>query len=266
MANKKLKIGLCLILLLGLGGAGITVFQLTKSSIQEKSSQQTIYPDRTVKDGDVMVYQFNNYDMTIVSFLDSFDFIYKPSQEVSVKTVATKSNYRYMVNGSFFEASKEHAGWLSLLGQEKTPIKEDTQLSHIIRYNPKTGVLSFVEAKIFQPATEKNQIEFQSGPLIIDNNQVTKKYIAQSINGLLLFERTLLGYTEEDGRKYFIITKKNVKLDELADYLLRLSVFSGKTLNVVNLDGGSSVALYSQTNPELSFNEEAILPILLGIK
>ena len=264
MANKKLKISLFIVLLLCLGGIGITFFQLKKSSTQQ--NQQTIYPDRTIKDGDFMVYQFNNYDMTIVSFLSSFDFIYKPSQDLSIQTVATKSNYRYMINGSFFEASKEHAGWLSLLGEEKTPIKEDRQLSHIIKFNQKTGIMSFVEAKKFQPSTDKSNIEFQSGPLIIDSNQITNKYINQSLNGLLLFERTLLGYTEEDGRKYFIITRENVKLDELADYLLKLHVFSGKTLNLVNLDGGTSVALYSQTYPELNFNANAILPILLGIK
>lgn len=264
--NRKLKIGLYIILLLCLVGAGITVSQLTEISSQQKSSQQTIYPDSSVKDGDIMLYQFNDRGITIVSFVGSFDFIYKPSQAVSVKTVATKLNYRYLVNGSFFEASKGHAGWLSVLGQEKTPLKEDRQLSHIIRFNPNTGVLSFVDAKLFQPSTNKTNIEFQSGPLIIDSNRVTNKYIHQSINGLLLFERTLLAYTEEDRRKYFIITKKQVKLDELADHLLMLSVFSGKTLYVVNLDGGTSVAFYSQTHPELSFNETAILPILLGIK
>ncbi|NES18723.1 MAG: hypothetical protein F6K41_07275 [Symploca sp. SIO3E6] len=52
----------------------------------------------------------------------------------------------------------------------------------------------------------------------------------------------------------------------MADYLLTLSVFSGKTLHVVNLDGGTSTALYSQTNPELNLNEAAVLPILLGLK
>lgn len=264
--NKKLKRGLCIILLLCLGGVGITFFQRAKKSDQEIIYQQTVYPDSSFKDGNIMAYKFNNYDMTIVSFVGNFDFIYKPSQVESVKNVATKSNYKYMVNGSFFEESKEHAGWLSVLGQQQTPIKEDKQLSHIISFNPNTEVLSFVEAKLFQTSTKKTDIEFQSGPLIIDSNKVTKKYINQSINGLLLFERTLLAYTEEDQRKYFIITKKNVKLDELADYLLKLSVFSGKTLYVVNLDGGSSVALYSQTHPELSFNETAILPILLGLQ
>ncbi|NEO53195.1 MAG: phosphodiester glycosidase family protein [Okeania sp. SIO3B5] len=264
--NKKIKIGFCVIVLLCLGGVGITVFQRAKKSDKESIYQQTIYPDSSFQDGEFMAYKFNNYDMTIVSFIGNFDLIYKPSQAESVKTVATKSNYKYIVNGSFFEESKEHAGWLSVLGKVKTPVKEDKQLSHIISFNPNTEELNFIETKLFEASTEKNNIEFQSGPLIIDSNQVTTKYINQSLNGLLLFERTLLAYTEEDRRKYFIITKENVKLDELADYLLKVSVFSGKTLHIVNLDGGSSVALYSQTHPELNFNETAILPILLGLK
>ncbi|NEQ66034.1 MAG: phosphodiester glycosidase family protein [Symploca sp. SIO2D2] len=264
--NKTINIGLCMILLLGLGGVGMAAVQWTKHSSQEQSSGSTIYPDSQVKDGDVIAYQFPNYDLTILSFVDNFDFIYQPSQNQSLKTVAEEFDYRYLVNGSFFEASREHAGWLAVLGQEKTPFKEDPQLSHIIQYNTNTGGLNFVEAQLFQPSTQKTNIEFQSGPLIIDTNQVTPKYIKQSLNGLLPFKRTLLAYTEEDQRKYLMITQKKVKLDELADYLLTLSVFSGKTLHVVNLDGGTSTALYSQPHPELSFNEEAILPILLGIK
>ncbi|NER21316.1 MAG: phosphodiester glycosidase family protein [Symploca sp. SIO1C2] len=255
-----------MILLLGLGGVGMAAVQWTKHSSQEQSSGSTIYPDFQVKDGDVIAYQFPNYDLTILSFMDNFDFIYQPSQNQSLETVAEEFDYRYLVNGSFFEASREHAGWLAVLGQERTLFKEDPQLSHIIQYNTNTGGLNFTEAQLFQPSTQKKNIEFQSGPLIIDTNQVTPKYIKQSLNGLLPFKRTLLAYTEEDQRKYLMITQKKVKLDELADYLLTLSVFSGKTLHVVNLDGGTSTALYSQTHPELSFNEEGILPILLGIK
>ncbi|NET59950.1 MAG: phosphodiester glycosidase family protein [Symploca sp. SIO2E6] len=263
--NKTIKIGLCIILLLGLGGTGTAAVQWIKSSTQEQSSRPTIYPDSQLQDGEIMVYQFDNYDLTIVSFVGNFDFIYQPSQALSLKTLATESNYRYLINGSFFEASQEHAGWLSVLGQEKTPLKEDPQLSHIVQYNLNTGGLNFVEAQLFQPSTQETNIEFQSGPLIIDNNQVTTKYIEQSLNGLLPFRRTLLAYTEEDQRKYFMITENKVKLDDLAEYLLTLSVFAGKTLQVMNLDGGTSVALYSQTHPELNFNEAAILPILLGI-
>ncbi|NES71841.1 MAG: hypothetical protein F6K24_44890, partial [Okeania sp. SIO2D1] len=167
--NKKIKIGMFMIVLLCLGGIGITIFQGAKKSDKESIYQQTIYPDSSFQDGEIMAYKFNNYDMTIVSFVGNFDFIYKPSQTESIKTVATKSNYTYIVNGSFFEESKEHAGWLSVLGQIKTPVKEDKQLSHIISFNPKTEELKFVETKLFEPSTKKTNIEFQSGPLIIDS-------------------------------------------------------------------------------------------------
>ncbi|NER50356.1 MAG: hypothetical protein F6J92_27520, partial [Symploca sp. SIO1A3] len=156
-----------MILLLGLGGVGMAAVQWTKHSSQEQSSGSTIYPDFQVKDGDVIAYQFPNYDLTILSFVDNFDFIYQPSQTQSLKTVAEEFDYRYLVNGSFFEASGEHAGWLAVLGQERTPFKEDPQLSHIIQYNTNTGGLNFTEAQLFQPSTQKTNIEFQSGPLII---------------------------------------------------------------------------------------------------
>ena len=152
------------------------------------------------------------------------------------------------------------------MGEQLTPLKPDRQLSHIVRFNPKTAVLDFVDAKRFQPSTQNTEIEFQTGPLIVANNKVTTDYIRQSINGLSPFARTLLAYTEEDRKKYFIIAQKIVKLDQLANDLLTLSVFSGKTLHVVNLDGGPSVALHSKTHPELNFNESAVLPIVLGLK
>ena len=55
-------------------------------------------------------------------------------------------------------------------------------------------------------------------------------------------------------------------LDELGHYLTSLAVFANKRLDVVNLDGGPSVALYVEKYPELNYNAEARLPILLGVK
>ena len=266
MTNKYFKISLYIVLLLCLAITGNKVFQLATNSNLEERPEKIIYPDRSIKDGEVMVYKFAAHEIIMVSFLGSFDFIYDPSQSLSVKNVVTKLNYRYMINGSFFEQSKEHAGWLSILGQTKTPQKKDRQLSHIIRFKPNTGEMNFIEYKLFKPSMNNNYIEFQSGPLMIEKNQVSKNYIQKSLNGLLPYRRTLLAYTEEDRRKYFIVTKKTIKLDELTKYLLALSVFSGKTLYVINLDGGPSVALYSKTYPELSFNETAILPVLLGVR
>jgi hypothetical protein len=255
-----LKISLAALILLCLVSA--VTFILLKEQQTEKTNQAA----NIFKDNNITVYNFSDYDLIIVSFEDNFDFIYDSSPYLSVNNFAKKYNYRYLINGSFFEPSKAHAGWLYVLGQTKTQLKKDPQLSHVVRLNYKTGQIDFIQFQQFQPSESKNDLEFQTGPLIIERNQIKTNYIQQSFNGLSPYKRTLLAYTEEDRRKYFIIVKRNTKLDQLSKYLLTLSVFSGKTLSVINLDGGPSVAMFSKTYPELNFNETAILPILLGVK
>ena len=113
--------------------------------------------------------------------------------------------------------------------------------------------------------SEKANIEFQTGPLVIQANVLDMPSIHQSINGLRSHQRTLLGYTEEDKLKFFITVRKSERLDTLGEYLLKLSIFEGKTLSVINLDGGPSVALATQSHPEINHNEQAVLPILFAL-
>ena len=114
--------------------------------------------------------------------------------------------------------------------------------------------------------SDKSNIEFQIGPLVIQANVIHLPSIRQSINGLRASQRTLLAYTEEDRLKFFITVRKPECLDKLGEYLLKLSIFEGKTLSVINLDGGPSVALDIQAHPEMNHNGDAILPILLALK
>jgi hypothetical protein len=65
---------------------------------------------------------------------------------------------------------------------------------------------------------------------------------------------------------FLITVRSRVSLDSLANYLLSLSLFASHRLDVVNLDGGSSVALFVQNHPELNYNESSHLPMLIGVK
>jgi hypothetical protein len=76
----------------------------------------------------------------------------------------------------------------------------------------------------------------------------------------------LLGYTEEDRMKFFITVRKPEPLDKLGEELLKLSIFEGKALSVINLDGGPSVALDSQAHPQMNHNQDAVLPILFALR
>ena len=146
-------------------------------------------------------------------------------------------------------------------------LKHDRQLTHIAILNTTTGEMVFKSAELWEPSmSAEANIEFQTGPLVIQANALDMPSIRQSINGLRSHQRTLLAYTEEDKMKFFITVRKPERLDKLGAYLLKLSTFEGKMLSVINLDGGPSVALDTQAHPEMNHNGDAVLPILFALR
>ena len=223
-------------------------------------------PNSQFLDDDILVQTDATFGVTIVGFTDNFEFLYEPSNPLSLKQAAQKQAYRYIINGSYFEGSRVHAGWLSIFGVQEAPIKVDRQLTHMAILDTSMGYLAFPELTLWDSSmTSPKNLEFQTGPLVIYASQIDTLSIQASINGTGAHLRTLLAMTEEDGMFYFIITRKPCGLEELGDHLLSYEIFAGKTLHVMNLDGGSSTALFSQDHPELNFNTERPLPILLGI-
>lgn len=220
----------------------------------------------TVENGG-LVYNSEKYGMSIVGFDGNFEIIYEPVQPLSLKETAEKHPFTYIMNGSYFEGSRVHAGWLSIFGDQRTPLKADRQLTHLSVLDTTLGYLDFPDLDLWDSSmTSISTIEFQTGPLVIYKNQIDTLSIQASINGESSHLRTLLAYTAEDDMKYFIISRRVGPLDKMAEHLLSLTLFEGKTLSVMNLDGGSSTALYSRNHPELNFNIHRPLPILLGVR
>jgi exopolysaccharide biosynthesis protein len=232
------------------------------------TQNNNINPDQSLKDDPHQIYFFEKYEMTIISIADTFDFIFIPSNAESIDSVAKKGNYKIVINGSFFDSTRlaaEHAGRLRLFGKTYAPIKEEAQLSHVFRFNLDEKKADLIPYQKFRPVDDNCSIEFQTGPLVVDSNKVAQKYIAESINGLGKYTRTLLAITDLR-HLHFITVRKRVALDELGNYLTSLSIFSNQRLDVVNLDGGPSVALYVEKYPELNYNADARFPILLGVR
>lgn len=218
-------------------------------------------------DGDILVQNDNTYGLTLIGFKDNFEIIYKPENMLSLGETGEEEPYRYLINGSYFEGSRVHAGWLSIFGNQLTPLKTDQQLGHMAILDTSFRSLDFPELALWDSSlTNPSAIEFQTGPLVIYANDIDTLSIKRSINGMSSHLRTLLAYTEEDGMLYFIITRKVCTLPELGEHLLTLSAFKDKTLHVMNLDGGSSTALYSRNHPGLNYNVNRPLPIMLGLK
>jgi hypothetical protein len=218
-------------------------------------------------DDDVHAYMFDAYDISIIAFRGNFEIVYEPSQTLSIHEVGQSFKYRYLVNGSFFEWSGKHAGWLSISGNNLMRLKPDRQLTHIAILNTTTGEMVLKSVELWgQSMSDKANIEFQTGPLVIQANVLDMPSIRQSINGLRSHQRTMLAYTEEDRMKFFITVRKPERLDKLGEHLLKLSIFEGKKLSVINLDGGASVALVSQAHAEMNHNGAAVLPILFALR
>ena len=233
--------------------------------ILAESAEQRL--GKTIEDDKIIVYNSDLYDITVVGFKSNFDIVYEPQQPSSLKQAGQKQPYLYIINGSYFEGSRVHAGWLSIFGVEQTPLKKDRQLTHMAVLDTTSGRVDFYGLDVWDTSwTRAETIEFQTGPLVIDSNSLDTLSINASINGKSAHLRTLLAYTAEDTMKYFIISRQPGSLDQMGEYLLSLPLFQGKTLSVMNLDGGSSTALFSQKHPELNFNVKRPLPILLGIK
>lgn len=218
-----------------------------------------------VEDG-ITLFHDPDWGLTIIQFRENFDFHYDPARSYSLDELGKQHPYRYLVNGSFFEGGYAHAGFLSMDTVLVTPWKNDRQLTHIAIMDLAANTLSFVPSDSANtPNPAPHTICFQTGPLVIDKNVVDTLSIQASINGTGAHLRTLVGFAEPD-LKYLIITRKPVHLDDLGHYLLALPMFYQRTLSVVNLDGGSSVAFFSREHPELNFGERKRLPILFGVR
>jgi len=217
-------------------------------------------------DGDILMLSTAAFGMTLIGFTGNFQLLYEPTNPLTLEEAAGKTPYRYIINGSYFEGSRVHAGWLSVFGVQHTPLKPDRQLSHVAVLDTSLTYLDFPDLGLWDTSmTQTRTLEFQTGPLVIHHSQLDTTSIQASINGLGSHLRTLMATTREDGMIYFIISREPCRLDDLGDHLLSLDVFSGKTLDVMNLDGGSSTALYSRNHPELNFNTKRALPLFLGI-
>ena len=229
-------------------------------------ADSALIPDTTLMAGDAPVYCWDSPRLIVIGVPDTLRFIYDGRNRATVDSVARKEALRCLVNGSFFDGARGdavHAGWLSLYGHTATPLKTDPELTHVVRMDGPGRSIGFIPAGSFAPDENPALVEFQAGPLIIDRGHVREDLIRASLNGPGRHARTLLASC--DGRKLYLISAPEpVTLGEIAARLVRLSVFRGGILDVINLDGGSSVALFVRGFPQLQVNVDDRLPVLLG--
>jgi len=233
----------------------------------QQHTQAQIAP-QLIQRSEVTVQNEPRFGITMLKIRGPLDFLFSQRGFRSLKSAARAGAYRYLVNGSYFDVSVQgfqHAGWLSIQEVKYSPVKADQQLTCLVRYDLKADTLAYASLSAVQPVSSSDCILFQTGPLVIDQGRIDSVSIKRSINGSSLHLRTLLG-SDSAGYKYLLITREPVTLYDLVNYLLELDLFKTQSVSFVNLDGGSSTALYAREQPGLDFNASARLPILLGVR
>lgn len=223
---------------------------------------------KTLQANDCTVYNFDSFGITLIPISAPLNFIYNPINPASLKDIALKEGWSVLINASYFAGSASnarHVGLLNIYGKSISQKEYDKQLTHIIQYDKAQNNIFFFEYNDYKPVNSKNILEIQTGPLVIENNKLASEYIAACINGGRKAERTLLAALD-DKLAYFIVVREKVNLTELGNFLLRIPLFKGKKLDVMNLDGGSSTSLYMSNFPQMNFKDSKQLPLLLGIK
>lgn len=227
-----------------------------------------ITPDEKIIDGNITVYSYlKEHRLRIVSIPDSIHYVCSPKNSKQFSQIASEMNFRYMVNATYFSGPStdaRHAGWLWIYGTLYEHTAEDKQLTHVVCIDRLNKKISYTYYKDFTTEFNKECLEFQTGPLIIENSKLAETYINSSINGLKKAPRTMLA-SLDNKQMFFIISESYQDLITLGNYIMKLSVFYGKKLDVVNLDGGPSTALYSKNDSKLNYNNYAVLPFLLGV-
>lgn len=197
-----------------------------------------------------------------IAHVPHFEFVHNPQSAATVGELIDANGYEYLINATFFHyevgvdgVDVQHVGHLYLDGvlypSKEMDIIDQLQLTHIAQYDPSIPQLMFIDANTFTSAEDPTIEEFQSGPLVIENNEIRMDLIESAINGMGPYPRTLLATINHEDI-YFITVRERASLEKVAEVLLTLDIFAGQRLDVFNLDGGLSTYLYSTAQPELN--------------
>ena len=225
------------------------------SLIQKKEISYTLQPELIIDNN--IIYIVSNNVPTL---------FYNEDKTKSFQDICKEQKFSYAVNGQYFKLDKSPAGLFILNGDMISSLDtKDKQLSAVVVINNKHNQLEFYPLADFKLENFKSEdiTVFQTGPLIIKNNEIQQNVISESINGLGEYKRTLLGYTNS-GKSFFIVTTKQFSLQDLAKKILNSKVMKGETISVINLDGGSSTWLYGKDEGIIVEGVTKSLPFVLG--
>lgn len=176
----------------------------------------------------------------------------------------TNAGYYFIENGKLY-----YSGLLLVNGQQLSPIntRSTSQISHVMYWkDSKLGVLP-ADSASSQVTTWQNAgySALQSGPLLINANQVQTVTIQNADNSDGRYLRTVIGQLLS-GEKFIWIQKVPQTLMQLTESIQNHEDLKGKIDFALNLDGGSSTSLIVKNYSPTDFFTTKTLPGLLLIK
>lgn len=213
-------------------------------------------------------YHDDDFGLELVLFHAPLEINYQTTPRLSLEELAKKNKYALAVNGNYFTPELTPAGLFAKNDLVEVPLApRDTQLTHVVSLDA-TSTITFIPAASFATSSyqpTRGRVLFQTGPLMIEKNQITENYITKSLNGTGQYPRTLLG-TTENGATFFAVSTRAHDLTTLAQKILDLDLFKNEIVSVINLDGGPSTALYSAEKSNFNVRVYKTLPLIFGVK
>ena len=195
------------------------------------------FSEREVTDGS------ERATLWVVSFnpkTHAFAVMDNPEGDFNLGSAAEKRGAIAGVNGGYFHPDRTPLGLVVRQGVEIHPLERAKLLSGIVSITP--AAVSIQRPSAFKPSAAVREA-LQAGPFLVEGGK--------AINGLDTTRsaaRTVV-FQDAKGRAGFLIAK-SATLAEMAAILATPAVFpEGKIVRALNLDGGSSTALWVRGTP-----------------
>ena len=192
---------------------------------------------RTASSGD------QSTELHIVSFspkTHTFAVMDNPEGAFDAGSAAQKRGALAAVNGGYFQPDRTPLGLVVRQGVEIHPIEKAKLLSGILAVA--SDRITLRRTSEFRPPSGVREA-LQAGPFLVDGSKPVL-----GLNQTRSAARTVV-FIESSGRCGFL-TCRSATLAELAEILADPSLFTvGKVTRALNLDGGSSTALWVRSQP-----------------
>lgn len=209
---------------------------------------------------------------TLIIFDQLPQLLAQPNRDKSLLQILKDQDAKLVTNAGYYfvENSKlYYSGLLLINGQQLSPIntRSTSQISHVMYWKEdKVGVLPADSANS-QVTSWQNAgySALQSGPLLINANQVQTTIIQNADNASGRYLRTVIGQLLS-GEKFIWVQKVPQTLMQLTESIQNHEDLKGKIDFALNLDGGSSTSLIVKGYSVADFFTSKTLPGLLLIK